>query len=343
MNLNKTEGVLYGSAYGDALAAPTEFTRDLDSIRRQFPPNGPTTLPISRGGTSRVTDDTQMMLAVGRALLDTPTLSSPLLTPGTAEAPLRREFLDWLHDPENNRAPGLTCLSACRKLEAGGAWQRASMGNSKGCGANMRVQPAGFIADEGARAGYAQLQAALTHGHPTALAAAELTAEAIWLLLNDTPPAELPGALIAHAQAQRTNYREDWLGELWKVAGFSGQVAYISRGWDECLNVLERLEAALKTGLAEGADPCDSTGEGWIAEEALATGLLCFLLTPTDPVESLRRAAVTSGDSDSLACLAGAFAGAHLGIGAFPAEWKTQIEYQGELERQSAAFARGNP
>lgn len=253
MNLNKAEGVLYGSAYGDALAAPTEFTRDLDSIRRQFPPNGPTTLPISRGGASRVTDDTQMMLAVGRALLDTPTL----LTPGTAEAPLRREFLAWLHDPENTRAPGLTCLSACRKLEAGGAWQRASMGNSKGCGANMRVQPSGFIPDQGARAGYAQFQAALTHGHPTALAAAELTAEAIWLLMNDLSPTELPAALIAHAQAQRTNYREDWLGELWKVAGFSGQVAYISHGWDECLNVLERLEAALKTGLAEGADPCD--------------------------------------------------------------------------------------
>ena len=76
-------------------------------------------------------------------------------------------------------------------------------------------------------------------------------------------------------------------------------------------------------------------GEGWVAEEALASGLLCFLLTPENPVETLRRAAVTRGDSDSIACLAGAFAGAHLGIGAFPAQWKGQIEYSSELERQS--------
>ncbi|MGY2892586.1 ADP-ribosylglycohydrolase family protein [Deinococcus sp. UYEF24] len=328
MNADRIRGVLFGSAYGDALAAPTEFTRSLESIRRQFPPNGPT--DIHKG---RVTDDTQMMLAVGRAMLATPEL-----TPAASLEPLRREFIEWLHDPENTRAPGLTCLSACRNLEAGGAWQRASMGNSKGCGANMRVQPAGFIANADTRAGYAQLQAALTHGHPTALAAAELAAEAIWLLLNGTRPAELPAALIAHATAQRTHYREDWLGALWQVTGFSGQVSYISRGWDECLKVLEQLQEAAANGIGEQADPCDFTGEGWIAEEALATGLLCFLLTPRDPVEALRRAATTSGDSDSLACLAGAFAGAHLGLNAFPTEWKAQIEYAGELERQAAAF-----
>lgn len=328
MNTDHLAGALYGAAYGDALAAPTEFTRDLNLIRRQHTPNGPTTLH-----TGRVTDDTQMMLSVGRALLDTPQLDAE-----AAEAPLRREFVAWLHDPQNTRAPGLTCLKACEGLEAGGRWQDATMTTSKGCGANMRVQPAGFIPDADARAGYAQLQAALTHGHPTALAAAELTAEAIWLLLNGLNPANLPGALIAHGRAQRTNYLGAWLGDLWQVVGFASPASYISRGWDECLEVLERLDAALTTGIPEEADPCDFTGEGWIAEEALATGLLCFLLTPQDPVESLRRAAVTRGDSDSLACLSGAFAGAHLGLGAFPAEWRSQIEYAPELERQSRAF-----
>ena len=330
MNLDKLQGVLFGSAYGDALAAPTEFTRDLGLIRQRYTPNGPTTLH-----TGRVTDDTQMMLSVGRALLTTPTL-----TASAAEAPLRREFVDWLHDPENTRAPGMTCLQACRDLESGGRWQQATVPVSKGCGANMRVQPAGFIGGADARAGYAQFQAALTHGHPTGLAAAELTAEAIWLLAGGLSPAELPGALTAHARTQRKNYREDWLGDLWNVVGFFSADSYITRGWDECLGVLERLTTALTTGIPEDADPCTFTGEGWIAVEALATGLLCFLLTPNDPVEALRRAAVTSGDSDSLACLAGAFAGAHLGIGAFPAEWKGQIEYSGELERQSAAFAQ---
>lgn len=328
MNLDRVEGVLFGAAYGDALAAPTEFVRDPAEIRRRFAPDGPTTLH-----TGRVTDDTQMMLAVDRALLDT-----PVLTAQAAEGPLRREFVTWLHDPQNTRAPGSTCLQACRNLERGGGWQQATVPISKGCGANMRVQPAGFIADADARAGYAQLQAALTHGHPTALAAAELSAEAIWRLAGGLSPAELPEMLMAHAHAQRQHYRADWLGELWRQAGDPDPGAYITRGWDECLEVLERLERAVQTGVPGGADPCDFTGEGWVAEEALASGLLCFLLTPEDPVQTLRRAAVTRGDSDSLACLAGAFAGAHLGLGAFPAGWRGQIEYSGELGRQSAAF-----
>lgn len=103
------------------------------------------------------------------------------------------------------------------------------------------------------------------------------------------------------------------------MAAESGPSAadFTARGWDECLGVLDRLEAALGAPDRE-ADPCLATGAGWIAEEALATGLLCFLLFPDEPLTALRRAACTSGDSDSIACLTGAFAGARLGAGAWP-------------------------
>ncbi|GES33068.1 hypothetical protein San01_55560 [Streptomyces angustmyceticus] len=39
----------------------------------------------------------------------------------------------------------------------------------------------------------------------------------------------------------------------------------------------------------------------------------------------------TVADSDPIACLTGAFAGAHLGAGARPEEWAARIEYRGEL------------
>ncbi len=52
---------------------------------------------------------------------------------------------------------------------------------------------------------------------------------------------------------------------------------------------------------------------------------------PDDPVAALRRAAVTAGDSDSIACLTGAFAGAYHGFGAWPKEWINRIEYAGRL------------
>ncbi len=51
----------------------------------------------------------------------------------------------------------------------------------------------------------------------------------------------------------------------------------------------------------------------------------------TSPLTALRRAACTSGDSDSIACLAGAFAGAYLGADAWPADWASRIEYRDEL------------
>ena len=92
---------------------------------------------------------------------------------------------------------------------------------------------------------------------------------------------------------------------------------FIARGWDECLGALDRLDAALAHP-DWGTDPCLATGDGWVAEEALATSLLCFVLYPNDPVAAVRRAALTRGDSDSIACLAGAFAGAYSGLGAWP-------------------------
>jgi len=68
------------------------------------------------------------------------------------------------------------------------------------------------------------------------------------------------------------------------AARFSGQSRGIYRqGWDDVSWHSNRLERALDAGDRD-VDPCDLTGEGWIAEEALATGLLCFLLYPDDPV-----------------------------------------------------------
>jgi ADP-ribosylglycohydrolase len=207
-------------------------------------------LPLS-SGRAYVTDDTQMTLALGEGLIEA--LAAGPLTADRMEPPVRVRFVEWWDSPQNNRAPGMTCLRACESLSRGGAWQASSQVGSKGCGANMRVAPVGLIPglDPQQRSGAAQLQSALTHGHPTALAA---------------------------------------------------------------------------------------SGEGWIAEEALATGLYCFLLLPDDPEAVVRRAAYSSGDSDSIAALAGAFAGAYHGADAWPGEWARDIEYRDRLLALGAAW-----
>ncbi|MFF3764360.1 ADP-ribosylglycohydrolase family protein [Streptomyces sp. NPDC001922] len=326
-------GSLIGLALGDALGFPTEFS-NVPSILAKCGPWREMRLPTP----AVVTDDTQMTIALGRGIRTA--MEHGPLAPGTLEPPVREEFIRWNRSPDNNRAPGNTCLSACALLEDRALpWQRASRTGSKGCGANMRVAPVGLVpglSDE-QRAGAAQLQAALTHGHPTALAASDLTAHAVRLLAEGTPPARLPAALRAYARDNRAAYHERWLGDLWQHAQAPSAVAFISRGWDECLAVLDRLDGALRHPDPE-ADPCDATGAGWIAEEALATGLLCFLLFPDEPLTALRRAACTAGDSDSIACLAGAFAGARLGADAWPREWAERIEYRGDLLALGAAW-----
>jgi ADP-ribosylglycohydrolase len=87
-----------------------------------------------------MTDDTQMALCVGEALAEA--LGSGNLPPGTLEPLLRSAFVEWSNSPDNNRPPGMTCLRACEALSAGKHWLEATVKDSKGCGANMRVAEA---------------------------------------------------------------------------------------------------------------------------------------------------------------------------------------------------------
>jgi ADP-ribosylglycohydrolase len=328
---SRAAGAMFGLAYGDALGAPTEFLT-MAEIRQRYGPGGPRELT---GEPARVTDDTQMALAVGWALHD-----AVAPTPDELEPLLRNRFLAWAVSPDNNRAPGNTCLRACAALSDGRPWVDATVVESKGCGANMRVAPVGLVPgyDVDTVAGVAQLQAALTHGHPTALAASELTGYAVWVLRTGERLGELPGLLRERCRQERTRYREEWLGDLWRRSRAASAEAYAAHGWDECLAVLDRLATALAEP-DDGDDPCRITGAGWIAEEALATALLCVLRHAHDPVGALARAAATSGDSDSIACLAGAVLGAAYGERAWPPAWAGRIEYADQLSALARAWS----
>lgn len=331
---NFIKGCLFGMAIGDGYGYPTEFL-SIKEIKERWSPNGP---DHPEGNPILVTDDTQMALAVAKALM----LSiKEQFSIKVLEQQLIHHYIVWLNDPKNNRAPGMTCIRSCERLEKGMIWNKATTLNSKGCGANMRVVPVGLLVSKGFDSttigAIAQFQSALTHAHPTALTASEITAITVSKLLKKTPTQNLLNELLKHAEQQKGKYHHTYLEDIWDRPPFRSPEEFISLGWEQVIEALLKVKAALSKK-DKNTDPCLLVGAGWIAEEAFATALYCFLLFPENPKKAIQRAVVTSGDSDSIACLTGAFSGAHSGMDNIPADWINKIEYKEELETISLFF-----
>lgn len=86
--MRRASSCLFDLAIGDALGAAMEFPT-VDEIHQRFPPAGPTE---PTGDPARVTDDTQMALAVGTALVE----AARPYSAATLEGPLRRAFASRL-------------------------------------------------------------------------------------------------------------------------------------------------------------------------------------------------------------------------------------------------------
>ncbi|MEO0563753.1 MAG: ADP-ribosylglycohydrolase family protein [Chloroflexota bacterium] len=234
----------------------------------------------------------------------------------------------------------MTTLKSIENLISGQSWEQATDVRSKGCGATMRVQPVGLLPiDSEQRAAIAQLQAALTHGHPTALAAADLTAWFIAELLQNSDLNTLLKRSRDYIMHQQTHYHETWLGILYQRAlMFPTGSQFIQRGWMECLTMIDRVEDALSQKTTN-VDPAVLIGEGWVAEECLGVALYCLLRHPTNPLEAIQHAAFTRGDSDTTACLTGALVGAHHGIVGLPESWVERLEYKSQLRHVAQGIA----
>lgn len=294
MELNRTRGVMYGLAIGDALGAPTEFM-PLPAIKAQYGEEGIQDLP----DPALYTDDTQMSIAIAEALIQAGNQDIESIMEAVKE-----EFIKWRHSPDNNRAPGNTCLRGIENLERGVHWTKSGIARSKGCGSAMRAAPIGhFYQHEPDKLReVAHATGICTHGHLTADAACIGSAYLVKLALDGTPPREMIKELLKFTQG-------------------------ISDEWD---SAIRKLEGCLDWGDEEEA--LQYLGEGWVGEEAVALALYCFLRYPDSYGRTIIRGANTNGDSDSIACIAGAISGAYVGINAIPEPWVKRIEKSAYLD-----------
>lgn len=309
------EGCFFGLAIGDALGYPTEFL-SLEEIRKKYGSQGVTDLA---GVPALHSDDTQMAMAVAKAVLQTGNGDLPLFM-----EKLAGELVAWFRSPENDRSPGNTSIKACHNLEAGTNWKLSGVINSKGCGSAVRVAPLGLLEYQqpSRLRQLARASALITHGHPAGMIAAEVTAFCVAWALEGIAPSEY----LDRIEALRHSSLESWdesLGDIWQRNQFQSPLEYLTAGWDQLLAAVEKVPQTVRENVS---DLCQYIGGGWVAEETLACALAAILKTPDDLKATLLCCANNGGDSDSIGCIAGAIAGAHLGTQAIPKEWKKQIE-----------------
>lgn len=315
---------MIGVAAGDSWGYQVEFT-SYDKMPA-YPVPAPKTI-------WRISDDTQMTLALHDALIDTQDQIGNFDAITTA---IEDRFLLWHKDPQNNRAPGATCMTSLKRLRAGIAWHEPGGALTRaGCGAVMRLVPAAFYPTEHWRA-ITALQAVITHKHPRAVAAALLLADAI----RFAP--QRHGHFLDHAISdimQLLSGTSPWLQDehlATVLAPITDDIAgYLEDGLrdkDHCL-VDAMLDAfQVKRELADltradYGDPCTGIGQGWESATATAIGLLVADMATSDTHtpfldgrEALAWAATSNGDSDSIASIAGAIIGA---AHTAPNYWKT--------------------
>lgn len=370
-NIDKYRGCLLGGAAGDALGYAIEFDRE-EAIAARYGSRGIRDYQLDERGLAPFSDDTQMTLYTANSLLcslaalsahtssgtptsidahasggaqdsdDGPTLVSPTPAPVTLPSPavlaayapaqMAQFYVEWMYTqvspyplaepkawisslPElfASRAPGVTCMNACEAMANGAK----AVNNSKGCGGIMRMAPVGLIntcpsfSDVELQRLGAQL-AELTHCHELGWMPAGVFAHIVSLLSRD----EASSVQEAATQALNT------LPEAFPNAHYLGQ-----------LQELLRYTLRLADSDMPDLEAIHALGEGWVAEEALAIGLLCSLRHEDDFAGAITSAVNHGGDSDSTGAIAGNIVGAHLGLAGIPQRYLEHLELRDTISK----------
>lgn len=301
--------IIRGVAIGDAWGNTNEFHKIAELTRDN--PRGPD-LPQKM----RITDDTQMTLALASALDESRDGSMD-----DVKEAIQKAFLEYYADPDNNRAPGVTVMGSLARLDQGKSWQDATSTHSDGSGTVMRTSPVAFVA-EGRWVGIAAFAAAVTHGTANGIAAAILNVA----VLRDIMDGKVkPGQLVARASYLAVNAEHkgllevgEWLNGYEVPGGLESGFVELARLLRIATDKLPELQA--DPWKIENDPSLLIGGGGWRAHETLVIALLAADMLPNEPMDALRRSVTSDGDSDTIGAVAGGLLGA-LYPNAFITEW----------------------
>ncbi|QDW61725.1 ADP-ribosylglycohydrolase family protein [Oerskovia sp. KBS0722] len=340
----RTVSSMLWSAWADAVGFVSELTDEAGLVRRlegRGPLTGPVTWSRKIGGRAGVfaelpagtySDDTQLRLAVGRAI-------GP--NGFDVEAFARVELPVWpAYALGGGRASKAAAVGMSRARAAWFANFFPGWTDAGGNGAAMRIQPHVWAAgDLAGREWVADVirDAVITHGHPRALTGAVLMGHALAHALNTgTPPGakQWPELLAATRDAVEVFETEPQLSMYWVPRWNQQTSARFDREWSSTVDELERMLEQASAHLEQLAVPgsesvavdnpahaaysmlCEDLG---LREDAtrgsgtatVAAALALAAAMPTDPQRVTRIAANAIGtDTDTIATMAAAICGA---------------------------------
>lgn len=314
---DKYVGCMVGAALGDALGKLTEFI-EYESIRHHFGPEGITEPPPQ----ALYTDDTQLAMATARALLAAGDQVLPRLMDSVCD-----QYLAWLTKqdfPVHRRAPGVAIMEALGRLKKGMPYSAAADGSANESIVATRSIPVAlrYCNDPQKIIETAAEISRITHGHPAAISSGAATA----LLVNFA----LTGLPLDEWQRKAEVTLKRWSPDPPRQALEAIRTAFMTVDWEPEDAMLEQFRAR------------PGYGGGWTADEALGIGLWCFLHAPDDYPTAVRLGANAFGDSDTdgIATIAGALAGAYGGLDAIPPDWVARLEDSEEIQRLATELHR---
>jgi len=302
-------GALYGLAIGDALGMPTQLlSRSAIAARygsiTRFEPAA-VDHPVAAGmAAASITDDTEQALLLARLLIDGQGTVDPLVFAHALvawEDSMRaRGSLDLL-GPSTKRA--VQAVLAGSPVEEAGRYGTTN-------GAAMRITPVGIVFRVGDDLVDHVVEASfITHNTGVALAGAAAVAAAVSAGIDGQQP--LAAALSAASRAATRGY---WVA----AADVSARIK-----WARSLTSLDEIYELVGTSLA--------------TQESVPAAFGILALYAGDPWGAVCAAAGLGGDSDTIAAMVGAIAGATHGYLAFPVAARRDVVRVNHLDLESVA------
>jgi poly(ADP-ribose) glycohydrolase ARH3 len=232
------------------------------------------------------TDDTQMAIGVAETLIECGTINEAVIC--------KRFAANYV--PHRGYGRGARVILEAMLSGEDHKWWAANHfpGGSLGNGAAMRVAPVGLVFRNAHELLWEQatLSALPTHVHPLGIEGAQVLALAVALASQSAP---LNRKELFEQLAERCASLE-YAGPLKRAA---------------------RIDNPKDLGLF---------GNGIEATSSVVTAIACFGLTPGSYEQTIGNAILLGGDTDTIAAMAGAVCGAHLGRSAIPQALLANLE-----------------